>query len=410
METENNKENVEESPAENKVQLEDHPDNFSDQEEEDDFYKIQVENFKNKTAKDFHKNIIIIDEKGRKIHSAKFTSLHPKNFQKNSSKQKSKKEQPKESPPQPQPERLILNNSSGQPENSTTINENLSGALQRNQQSFQNEEKENEEDKKDEEKESSESNEENEESENEENRKINLPPQREPNEDILSYYEKLRKHYEETKVPYEDPDFPCNSNVFCDEYENPNGDYEIDFERPDLTEENIEFFALEPHTNNEYNIEHEFKLKRGLLNDKFFIGALIMLFRQHEEFFTDLVIDFEHVNENLLAGFCGFQFFLNGEWQIVTVDTKLPCHQKGEFSLTQSKNKKGPFWVSLFEKAYAKLFGTYRVLNNTLLKDFLVDFTGGWSKMIKVPKPSIIEEKTKKFFFDEMTRCLSQHY
>ena len=284
METENKKEIIEESPAENNVQLEDHPDNFSDQEEEDDFYKIQVEKFKNKTAKDFHKNIILIDEKGRQIKSAKFTSVHPKNFPKNI-KPKSKKDQPKESPTQPQPERLVLNNSSGQPENSTTINENLSGALQRNQQSSQNEEKENEEDKKDEEKESSESNEENEESENEENRKINLPPPREPNEDILSYYEKLRKHYEETKVPYEDPDFPCNSNVFCDEYENPNGDYEIDFERPDLTEENIEFFALEPHTNNEYNIEHEFKLRRGLLNDKFFIGAMIMLFRQFSIFF-----------------------------------------------------------------------------------------------------------------------------
>ena len=410
METENKKEIIEESPEENNIQVEDHPDKFSDQEDDDDFYKIQIENFKNKTAKDFHKNIIIIDEKGREIHSARFSSVHPRNFKKKEKKQSSKKEQPQETPARPVQERLILNNSSGQPENSTTVNDNASGALQKNYQQSQNEEKENEDEKK-EEKESSESeNEENEESENEENKKINQPPPREPNEDILSYYEKLRNHFDQTKVPYEDPDFPCNTNIFCDEYENPNGDYEIDFERPDLTEENIEFFAVEPHTNNEYNIEHEFKLRRGLLNDKFFIGAMIMLFRQHEEFFTDLVVDFEHVNENLMAGFCGFQFFINGEWQTVTVDTKLPCHQKGEYSLTQSKNKKGPFWVSLFEKAYAKLFGTYRVLNNTLLKDFLVDFTGGWSKMIKVPKPSVIEEKTKKFFFDEITRCMSQNY
>ena len=410
METENKKEIIEESPEENNIQVEDHPDKFSDQEDDDDFYKIQIENFKNKTAKDFHKNIIIIDEKGREIHSARFSSVHPRNFKKKEKKQSSKKDQPQETPARPVQERLILNNSSGQPENSTTVNDNASGALQKNYQQSQNEEKENEDEKK-EEKESSESeNEENEESENEENKKINQPPPREPNEDILSYYEKLRNHFDQTKVPYEDPDFPCNTNIFCDEYENPNGDYEIDFERPDLTEENIEFFAVEPHTNNEYNIEHEFKLRRGLLNDKFFIGAMIMLFRQHEEFFTDLVVDFEHVNENLMAGFCGFQFFINGEWQTVTVDTKLPCHQKGEYSLTQSKNKKGPFWVSLFEKAYAKLFGTYRVLNNTLLKDFLVDFTGGWSKMIKVPKPSVIEEKTKKFFFDEITRCMSQNY
>ena len=271
METENKKEIIEESPEENNIQVEDHPDKFSDQEDDDDFYKIQIENFKNKTAKDFHKNIIIIDEKGREIHSARFSSVHPRNFKKKEKKQSSKKEQPQETPARPVQERLILNNSSGQPENSTTVNDNASGALQKNYQQSQNEEKENEDEKK-EEKESSESeNEENEESENEENKKINQPPPREPNEDILSYYEKLRNHFDQTKVPYEDPDFPCNTNIFCDEYENPNGDYEIDFERPDLTEENIEFFAVEPHTNNEYNIEHEFKLRRGLLNENFLL-------------------------------------------------------------------------------------------------------------------------------------------
>ena len=409
METDKVKPEIEESPEENNIQIEDHADKFSDQEDDDDFHKIQIDNFKKKTAENFHKNILLIDEKGRQIRSAKFPGINTRNLK---SPQKS---QTKNAPNIKEEAKALLqinNNSSGHGDNSTTVMENGSTALRNQlQEKSKNEEEkkeENAEEKKD--IESSESNEDVEESDEEENKRINLPPPREPDEDILSYYEKLRKHFEETKEPYEDPDFPCNTNVFCDEYENPNGDYEIEFERPDLSEENIEFFAMEPHTNNEYNIEHEFKLRRGLLNDKFFVGAMMMLFRQHEEFFTDLVIDYEHANENLAAGFCGFQFFMNGEWKTVTIDTKLPCHQKGDFSLTQSKNKKGPFWVSLFEKAYAKLFGTYRVLNNTLLKDFLVDFTGGWSKMIKVPKPSVIEEKTKKFFFDEITRCMSQHY
>ena len=119
METDNNKEVIQESPEENNVQLEDHPDNFSDQEEDDDFYKIQVENFKNKTAKDFHKNVIIIDEKGREIHSAKFSSVHPRNFQNKEPKKKSKKDQTQEQAAHPTQERVVLNNSSGQVENST---------------------------------------------------------------------------------------------------------------------------------------------------------------------------------------------------------------------------------------------------------------------------------------------------
>ena len=73
----NNKEVIQESPEENNVQLEDHPDNFSDHEEDDDFYKIQVENFKNKTAKDFHKNVIIIDEKAEKYILLNFHQFIP---------------------------------------------------------------------------------------------------------------------------------------------------------------------------------------------------------------------------------------------------------------------------------------------------------------------------------------------
>ena len=410
-EGENNEENKEENKEENNIvqiqnnQKADNQDNFSDQEIEDDFYKIQIENFKNKTSSYFHKNIRIIDEKGREIRSARLDNLNHKKYKDEKNETNHKKQSSKHH------SKKLINNTSGPAENSTTLLDNNSGAMQKSaQQGSGSGEKGSGSEEKKIKDEESESDVEEEESDNEENKKINLPPPREPNEDILNYYQKLRDNYTQTKILYEDPDFPCNSNVFCDEYENPNGDYEIDFERPEINEENIEFFSTEPHTTNEYNIEHEFKLHRGLLNDKFFVGAMLMLFKKREEFFTNLVLDYEHVNENLQAGFCGFQFFMNGEWKEVTVDTKFPSHQKGEFSLTQSKNQKAPFWVTLFEKAYSKMFGSYRVLNNTLLKDFLVDFTGGWSKMIKIPKPSVIEDKTKKFFFDEITRCIGQHY
>ena len=402
METDKKEEQVEdESHVERQVQLEDKADNFSDQEEEDDYFKLQVDNYnKYRTTKEFHKNTLLVDPNIRQVHSARFSPAKPRNLKKRPEQEKP----PEDNTSGQQPQGILDLNSSGKAINSTTINDNTSGALQNQQRSIEEKKEKAEEDS------SVDENEEEEVEGGEKDKEIEPMPHREPNEDILQYYERLRNHYQETGIPVEDPDFPCNANIFCDEYENPNGEYEIEFERPDLTEENIEFFAMESHTNNEYNIEHEFKLRRGLLNDKFFIGAMMMLFRQKEEFFTDLVLDYDHVNENLKAGFCGFQFFINGEWQNVTVDTRLPCHQQGEFSLTQSKNKKGPFWVSLFEKAYAKLFGTYRVLNNTLLKDFLVDFTGGWSKMIKIPKPSDLEEKKKKFFFDEITRCMSLHY
>ena len=286
METENKEGNDEKGEIKQQQQLEDKADNFSDQEIEDDFYKIQIENFKNKTTSNFHRNIKLINEKGRKISSAKFDYFRQKKF-------KEQKEEPKQKNENGaiqqtnQGQKLILNNSSGHAENSTTLLENNSAAIQKSGQLGSGEEGSGSggEDQTKKEAENSDSEEENEESENEENKKISLPPPREPNEDILNYYKKLRDNYAQTKTLYEDPDFPCNSNVFCDEYENPNGDYEIDFERPEMSEDNIEFFATEPHTTNEYNIEHEFKLHRGLLNDKFFVGAMLMLFKKKRRIF-----------------------------------------------------------------------------------------------------------------------------
>ena len=38
-------------------QTEDKEDKFSDQEEDDDFYKIQIDNFRNRTPSNFHKNV-----------------------------------------------------------------------------------------------------------------------------------------------------------------------------------------------------------------------------------------------------------------------------------------------------------------------------------------------------------------
>ena len=71
-----------------------------------------------------------------------------------------------------------------------------------------------------------------------------------------------------------------------------------------------------------HNIDYEFKIKNGILRDKFFLGAFLMLFRRREEYFQNLILDIEHIKENINAGFCGFTFFINGEWKSITIDTR----------------------------------------------------------------------------------------
>ena len=47
----------------------------------------------------------------------------------------------------------------------------------------------------------------------------------------------------------------------------------------------------------------------------------------------------------------------------------------------------GEFWVSLMEKAYAKLHGTYEMLNGGAMNEALVDLTGGVSEKFHLRAP-----------------------
>ncbi len=64
-----------------------------------------------------------------------------------------------------------------------------------------------------------------------------------------------------------------------------------------------------------------------------------MLFKKYNEYFTNLVLDYERVNDNLKDGFYGFQFFVDVK-ESFTVDTKLPVHQRGENSLSRELTQK----------------------------------------------------------------------
>ena len=386
METEQNATITEESKKQDKQ------DHFSDIEDPNDSFQVNVDFIKNRTTtSNFKFNIQITKEQNKsESNSRRNTRLSRKDFlEKHPDEQIKITENNKEKEQSTNPTQT--NKEIKNDNNSTTIFENNSSMMKKNEGSG---------------------------SENDivdgqnSDNEIKMKPPMTPNTIIYSYYEKLREKYEKTGELFEDEDFPCDQSIFCTERENPDGEFEIEFERPAIEEDGICFFTVEPHPNGNYNIEHEFKITRGILNDKFFIGAVLMLFQKYNEYFTNLVLDYEHVNDNLKAGFCGFQFFVDGEWKPVTVDTRLPAHQRGEYSLSRALTPKSPFWISLFEKAYAKLFGSYSVLNDTLLKDFLVDFTGGWSKMIKIQRDSNnnIDDKVKKFYFDEITRCISQGY
>jgi hypothetical protein len=60
----------------------------------------------------------------------------------------------------------------------------------------------------------------------------------------------------------------------------------------------------------------------------------------------------------------------------VVVDDWIPCEARGKPAFATSR-KVNELWVSILEKAYAKLHGSYEALEGGVVQDALVDLTGG---------------------------------
>ncbi len=58
------------------------------------------------------------------------------------------------------------------------------------------------------------------------------------------------------------------------------------------------------------------------------------------------------------------------------MDDWIPCEGRGKPAFATSR-KGNELWVSILEKAYAKLHGSYEALEGGVVQDALVDLTGG---------------------------------
>lgn len=108
-------------------------------------------------------------------------------------------------------------------------------------------------------------------------------------------------------------------------------------------------------------------------NDSF-IGALAAI-SLRQDLLLELIVSDDHAAQGAYT----FQFYKHGTWHPVIVDNHLPCLDGPEdqrLAFTCSSNA-GEIWPSLFEKAYAKLHGSYYALEGGSIGDILVDFTGG---------------------------------
>lgn len=121
--------------------------------------------------------------------------------------------------------------------------------------------------------------------------------------------------------------------------------------------------------------------KHGLFASSHFISALSIV-GTRPALLEKLVIEKEYFER----GFVSFQFFKNGKWVQVIVDTLLPYEKElnNRVCLYSSCNNPQEFWIQLMEKAYAKLHRNYQRITHISALDALVDLTGGISELVEL--------------------------
>ncbi|KAG5566156.1 hypothetical protein RHGRI_001930 [Rhododendron griersonianum] len=109
---------------------------------------------------------------------------------------------------------------------------------------------------------------------------------------------------------------------------------------------------------------------QGRLGDCWFLSAVAVL--TEVSGISEVIITPEYNEEGIYT----VRFCIQGEWVPVVIDDWIPCESPGKPAFATSR-KGSELWVSILEKAYAKLHGSYEALEGGLVQDALVDLTGG---------------------------------
>eukprot|EP00597_Dinobryon_sp_UTEXLB2267_P014099 CAMPEP_0170121530 /NCGR_PEP_ID=MMETSP0020_2-20130122/15957_1 /TAXON_ID=98059 /ORGANISM="Dinobryon sp., Strain UTEXLB2267" /LENGTH=848 /DNA_ID=CAMNT_0010351931 /DNA_START=146 /DNA_END=2692 /DNA_ORIENTATION=- len=100
---------------------------------------------------------------------------------------------------------------------------------------------------------------------------------------------------------------------------------------------------------------------------------------------------------------------IGGSWQTVIVDDYFPCVPGGGPCYTRCQNIEH-IWVQLLEKAYAKLFGSYRAIKMGWFMDALVDLTGAPYKEFRFSDGAVVESLKSGGLWEVLRGLCKQKY
>ncbi|ESP04935.1 hypothetical protein LOTGIDRAFT_205978 [Lottia gigantea] len=192
-------------------------------------------------------------------------------------------------------------------------------------------------------------------------------------------YDTLKKESKEKQTLFIDNEFPPDDRSL---FYTPNKIPGVVWKRPKQICENPKLFVEGASSGD---------VSQGRLGNCWFVAASSCL-AQEKEIWHKVIPDskeqeWDDQKPEEYQGIFKFQFWRFGEWTEIVIDDFLPTvNDELIFIHSQSKNE---FWSALLEKAYAKLFGCYEVLDGGELAEALEDFTGGVSDTIDMIKANV---------------------
>ena len=129
-----------------------------------------------------------------------------------------------------------------------------------------------------------------------------------------------------------------------------------------------------------------YNIKQGIINDCYFLSALGALCDKCNKFVKNMF----HITDKSIEGAYGINFYINGKEKLILVDDYFPCVKSkkkndNSNSISFGSSFEHEIWVSLIEKAYAKIRGTYQ---KTEIGRAIISFgllTGASTYQIDVP-------------------------
>jgi hypothetical protein len=198
-------------------------------------------------------------------------------------------------------------------------------------------------------------------------------------------YDKIKSHCLSTNSLFSDSTFLLEHTQLIDNQTRKN----IVWQRPYDVTDTPKFFVKTPHRRDP---------GQGDLSDCWFVVAIanITLHRQIFERVVPLNQTFD--KDNGYTGLFHFHFWQFGHWYDVVIDDYLPFNRHTQEPwCSWNRQEPNEFWVSLIEKAYAKLNGGYRNLIGGAPIEAFTDLTAGVEQRFKLNDS--IKERKQFFHF-----------